>query len=359
MLKKGSDYLERRVYGVKKLMVLFAAGMVVCGFAPGALADTIETITFDEVTAWGVNDGLTPAEGETVIEETDPDHGGVYDAIGLNFEDVLVAPFPIDRDGEVYGPGEGFDFAGSSGNVLGFDSGSTGNLDGSEVMFVFDAPVISVSFDWDVIGPSGGVDMSFTAYNTEEADSRNPLFSEGPIPGQINLIELPENVNHYDYTIHPVTEGWQLNLDTDTGHFTFTDMSGMGITAFEMAIFEGAPQWAMDNLSWTTASDEPPEGYTGIQIIGTSSNIMTNVQMGDTVQLTVNYRFFTRAGYGEPDWGGYKWTIVQDYSPANTVEILFDTPGIYFLVGHIEYPDKTWAFGDPQSGIVVEVWPAQ
>jgi hypothetical protein len=69
----------------------------------------------------------------------------------------------------------------------------------------------------------------------------------------------------------------------------------------------------------------------------------------------INYRFFSRAGYGQPDWGGNKWTIVQGYSLANSVMVTFDEPGIYFLVGHIEYPGETWAFGDPQSGIVVEV----
>ena len=88
---------------------------------------------------------------------------------------------------------------------------------------------------------------------------------------------------------------------------------------------------------------------------------------GDTVEFTVNtvvmdnaaveYRFFVRAGYGEPDWGGNKWTIVQPYSANNTVAHTFDTPGIYFLAGHVIYPGDTWVFGYPQSGIVVEVWP--
>jgi hypothetical protein len=114
----------------------------------------------------------------------------------------------------------------------------------------------------------------------------------------------------------------------------------------------------------------PPEfDGTGIQITGTSSNITMNVMAGDTVEFTVDaidmdsgpmeYRFFTRAGYGEPEWGGNKWTIVQPYSANNTVMHTFDTAGIYFLAGHIIHPGDTWAFGYPQSGIVVEVWPAQ
>jgi hypothetical protein len=138
-----------------------------------------------------------------------------------------------------------------------------------------------------------------------------------------------------------------------------------------MAVTAGSPQLAMDNLSWTTDSEPPEFDGTGIQITGTSSNIMMNVVAGDTVEFTVNtvvmekqapaveYRFFVRAGYGEPDWGGNKWTIVQPYSPNNTVTHTFDVPGIYFLAGHVIHPGDTWVFGYPQSGIVVEVWPAQ
>ena len=121
----------------------------------------------------------------------------------------------------------------------------------------------------------------------------------------------------------------------------------------------------------TNSSTSAPLTFegTGIQISGTSSNMISNVMAGDTVEFTVNaidmdsgpleYRFFMRAGYGEPDWGGNKWTIVQPYSPNNTVTYTFDTPGTYFLAGHVIHPGDTWAFGYPQSGIVVEVWPVQ
>jgi hypothetical protein len=104
---------------------------------------------------------------------------------------------------------------------------------------------------------------------------------------------------------------------------------------------------------------------TGIQITGTSSDIMMNVMADDTVEFTVHtvvmddapveYRFFVRAGYGEPDWGGNKWQIIQPYSPKNTVMHTFDIPGIYFLAGHVIHPGDTWVFGYPQSGIVIEV----
>jgi hypothetical protein len=124
-------------------------------------------------------------------------------------------------------------------------------------------------------------------------------------------------------------------------------------------------QGSCDVLDWNLGSSM----YTGIQITGAASDITAAIQAGDAVNFTiyavvmdggeVHYRFFTRAGYGEPDWGGNKWQIVQPYSPDNTVRHTFDMPGIYFLAGHAEYPGETWEFGDPQTGIVVEVWPAQ
>lgn len=233
---------------MKKIMGLFIAIGLVWSFSLNAEAETTLTITFEEVVPWGVNDGLAPPEGETVIEETDPDHGGVYDAMGVNFEDALTAPFPIERDGEVYGPGEGFDFAGSSGNVLGFDGGGNQGFPVGGVAFVFDAPTTSISFGWDIINPNNGV-FVFMAWNTEAAPSRNPIFPDPANPGQVNITALEENASHYGYTPEFNTRGWQLDLDTQTGHFTFTDMSGTGITAFAMGILSGTPQWAMDNLS--------------------------------------------------------------------------------------------------------------
>jgi hypothetical protein len=108
---------------------------------------------------------------------------------------------------------------------------------------------------------------------------------------------------------------------------------------------------------------------TNIQITGTSSSIVNNVRAGETVQFTmhsivqgeaeVHYRFFIRAGYGEPGWGGNRWMVVQDYSPADSVVVTFDIPGIYFLIGQIEYPGGRWEFGDPQSGMPIEVRPPQ
>ena len=91
---------------------------------------------------------------------------------------------------------------------------------------------------------------------------------------------------------------------------------------------------------------------------------------GDTVMFRIHsiahasvemmhFRFFTRAGYGEPDWGGNKWKLVQDFGPTDSVFVTFNEEGIYFLVGHVEQAGEPWGFGDPQTGIVVEVWPVQ
>ena len=147
-----------------------------------------------------------------------------------------------------------------------------------------------------------------------------------------------------------------------------------GVGQFNLLLF-GPPaggKMVFDDLSWVGGPDvDPPVtgNYTGIQITGSTSNIMTNVQVGDTVMFTVNaianasagtinYRFFTRAGYGitDPAWGGNTWQLVQDFSAMNSVSVLFDTAGTYFLAGHAERAGEAWAFGDPQTGIVVEVY---
>ena len=97
---------------------------------------------------------------------------------------------------------------------------------------------------------------------------------------------------------------------------------------------------------------------------------MTNVTAGDTVMFRthaiahasvgmMHFRFFTRAGYGEQGWGGNNWTLVQDFGFTDSVFVTFNEPGIYFLASHAERAGEPWAFGDPQTGIVVEVWPVQ
>lgn len=131
--------------------------------------------------------------------------------------------------------------------------------------------------------------------------------------------------------------------------------------------YEGDTKQSFPYIAYTGTPATP----TGIQIIGTSTNLVTGVQVGETVQFTVNalagvgetihYQFFTRAGYGldRATWGGNSWIMVQDWSAVNTVSVVFATPGIYFLAAHLERAGEVWAFGDPQTGIVVEVWPTQ
>jgi hypothetical protein len=179
--------------------------------------------------------------------------------------------------------------------------------------------------------------------------------------------------------------------ETVTGTFSTTDITN-GLPEIELfehdAVFDvfalhadntvtltpnstGEPLMLTDAMFVAQGDGLPiPEGYTAIQISGSESNIMTNVMAGDTVMFRIHaiahasvemmhFRFFTRAGYGEPDWGGNKWTIVQDFGPADSVFVTFNEAGIYFLAGHVERAGEPWAFGDPQTGIVVEVWPVQ
>jgi hypothetical protein len=183
--------------------------------------------------------------------------------------------------------------------------------------------------------------------------------------------------------------GELLPGETITGWFSSTDITN-GLPEIDLFDWQGDGEVialdAENNLTWDPNMSGDPliltdaifaalgdgpvvDGYTGIQITGTSSNITMNVMAGDTVEFTVDaidmnsgpmeFRFFVRAGYGEENWGGNKWSIVQPYSANNTVMHTFDVPGIYFLAGHVIHPGDTWAFGWPQSGIVVEVWPAQ
>ena len=58
---------------MKKVIGLCVGIGLMLSFSLGVQAETTVTITFEEVVPWGVNDGLAPPEGETVIEESDPD----------------------------------------------------------------------------------------------------------------------------------------------------------------------------------------------------------------------------------------------------------------------------------------------
>jgi hypothetical protein len=197
-------------------------------------------------------------------------------------------------------------------------------------------------------------------------DVIGPSLSELP-PAQIDLVIVDTDAT--------VFADDSLPTSLDISEFEISSEEPYGTTGgrliFQSLATGGIGEVRFEINSIGTQSDGPPvlDGFTGIQIIGSSSNIITNLMAGDTVEFTVDaidmdsgpleYRFFVRAGYGEPDWGGNKWQIVQPYSPNDTVTHAFDVPGIYFLAGHVIHPGDTWAFGWPQSGIVVEVWPVQ
>lgn len=333
---------------MKKLVMFFAAVALVAGLALGAQAQTTYTITFEEVAAWGVDDG---SPGPTPIEET---IHTAYDAMGVNFEDVLSAPTSIDRCGEIFDTttNPSFAFVGSEGNVLGLDNTGAG----SGFMVVLDTPAQSVSIDWAWVGDPGTA--HFMAFS-----GPNPVFPAGTAN---NLLIQ----NGYDVTF---TGG--IDISANPGTITFTDETGTGITVFTISqpLFHRNMAW--DNLTWTIASGGPPseEQYTGIQITGLSSDISDNVIAGDTVTFTataltspgmgpLNYRFFTRKGYemiadAVNPWGGSRWVNQQDWSSTNSVSITFDEPGVYFMAAHFS-EDTTWSAG-PQTGMVVEVWPVQ
>jgi hypothetical protein len=105
-----------------------------------------------------------------------------------------------------------------------------------------------------------------------------------------------------------------------------------------------------------------------IQITGITSDVTGTLHPGETVRVTIdavgmipgvplNYRFFSRVGYGldSETWGGNKWTIVQDWSQQNWVNYMFTAPGNYYLVGHIVPEGESWEFGDAQGGFNVTV----
>ena len=69
----------------------------------------------------------------------------------------------------------------------------------------------------------------------------------------------------------------------------------------------------------------------------------------------MQYRFYSRAGYGQEDWGGNRWQIVQDWGAENEVEYMFFTPGNYYMVGHVVPEGESWEFGDAQGGFNVIV----
>ncbi len=303
---------------MKKLLVVLGILAFVLRYTLAAQAQT--KFTFDDIPA---------SNGGFLLQEE-------YSAQGVHFLHHPTMPSVV-QDGYVY----------DSANAP-FGSAFSGNqfvimhaLGGNGIVIKFDNPVDSASYQVlsDIAAPS----------------VLNVFFWNG-IPDTPGFIDQGGAVN-----VHPGSgSGWrQFDSSAASGPFDYL-----------LIVSLAGNNWALDDLVVTGLEGPPPtfEG-TGIQITGTSSNIMTKVMAGDTVQFTVNavvmggaevnYRFFTRVGYGQPDWGGNKWQIVQPYSPNNTVSLLFDTPGVYFLVGHVEYPGETWEFGDPQSGIVVEVWPTQ
>jgi hypothetical protein len=207
-----------------------------------------------------------------------------------------------------------------------------------------------------------------------EKDEGFDYYFTVPIPDELLINEGSLGLYSHDNQVSPYFKDAEGNVLYPFSDHDISQIVGMhdfnADNDFEADTDAGGTVVASVNLKEVVyGPGSPTFDGTGIQITGTSSNIMTNAMAGDTVEFTVHtvvmddapveYRFFVRAGYGEPDWGGNKWQIIQPYSPNNTVMHTFDVPGIHFLIGHVIHPCDTWVFGYPQSGIVVEVWPAQ
>jgi hypothetical protein len=172
-----------------------------------------------------------------------------------------------------------------------------------------------------------------------------------------------------------------LPIALDVGEFEITSEESFGTTGgrliFQSLATGGIGEVRFEINSIIAQSNDPVvTEYTGIQITELSPDITGSVRAGDTVTFTVdaltapgvgplNYRFFTRKGYesiadSSNPWGGTTWQLQQNWSTMNSAPISFAEPGFYILVVHCS-EDTTWstAEGDPQIGMVVEVWPAE
>jgi len=182
------------------------------------------------------------------------------------------------------------------------------------------------------------------------------------------------------YWVFDTAQGTELGQDLASGNWTPSRDAwgsvtiGDGSVPFNYVLIAGALApgtqcIALDNMSFIGHTVSPGPDLTGIQLTGISTNLVSKVEVGDTLVFTANevsqgpgtvhYQFFRRAGYGQPGWGGNSWQVMQNWSTSNLVSISFNTSGNYFVAVHCEYAGNSWAAGDPQGGIAVEVWPAE
>lgn len=303
---------------MKKLMFVLCAFMLVCGYSLQAQADG--TINFDELT--NIGDYIS-TEYAPAVEFIDHPGGFGVDGVITN--------------------GTWNGLSAHSGSVfLSADGEETGESGG--FVIYFSEPVDSASFWW--ASPASSFYLVWVGnWTPGEPLGTLTTVTSGIVPG------------------------------------AWTQVNASGVGQFNLLLIgpPGGGSAVLDDLSWTggpTLVVPPAFDGTGIQITGLSSNIMEGVTAGDTVTFTVNaltatgmgplnYRFFTRKGYesiadAANPWGGNKWQLQQNWSTMNTASITFAEPGFYFMAVHFS-EDTTWsaAAGGPQTGMVVEVWPAQ
>jgi len=103
-----------------------------------------------------------------------------------------------------------------------------------------------------------------------------------------------------------------------------------------------------------------------VQILNIRSSLLDNLQAGQALDIlvdavgpanaTLQYQFFSKAGYGTPEFETNPWIVVQDWSTKNSASILFPQAGNYFVVSHVKAAeDPSWDDGEPQGGIHVVV----
>jgi len=162
------------------------------------------------------------------------------------------------------------------------------------------------------------------------------------------------------------TNSWQVIRDwnpTNGFEYSFPSPGNnyliMGHVAPEGEAWQFGDAQGGFNFNVVTADD--------VQITAVAANLAAVPNTGESFRLTIdavgpegvtlNYRFYYRAGYGlDPEtWGNNTWQLVQDWSAVNWFDYSFRDPGNYCLVGQVAVAGESWEAGDPQGGFNVTV----
>ena len=147
---------------------------------------------------------------------------------------------------------------------------------------------------------------SLTVWNQARTISLGDYLPGDTIAGTFSITDITNSLPEIDL----------FEWDTDLGIISLNADDTLTLTPSQT----GTPLVLTDTTFAAQANSIAPE-YTGIQITEISTNIVDTVMVGATLHFeattvaqgpgTVHYQFFIRAGYGQPSWGGNKWTVVQ------------------------------------------------